>query len=125
MITVGTLATYRYAIYKGHDEAIVRTMVFTVLIAANIILRLVNRSFHYSILTTIRYKNNLILLIISITTVITALLLYVKPLTQFFLFEQPTLAQLGISIGIGFVCTIWYEGVKGFKFFFNKGKVVK
>ena len=125
MITVGTLVTYQYAIYKGYDEAIVRTMVFTVLIAANIILTLVNRSFHYYILTTIRYKNNLVLLIISITTAITALLLYVKPLTQFFLFEQLTLAQLGFSIGIGFVCTIWYEGVKGFKFFFNKGKVVK
>lgn len=125
MITVGTLVTYQYAIYKGYDEAIVRTMVFTVLIAANIILTLVNRSFHYSILTTIRYKNNLVLLIIGITTVITALLLYVKPLTEFFLFEQPTLAQLGISIGIGFVCTIWYEGVKGLKFLLNKGKVAK
>lgn len=60
---------------------------FTVLIAANIFLTLVNRSFYYSIITTTKYKNNLVLLIISITLVISELLLYVKPLTQFFAFQ--------------------------------------
>ncbi len=114
-ITSGTLFTYQYAIRNGYNEAIVRTMVFTVLISANIFLTLVNRSFYYSILTTLRYKNNLVLLIIAITTSITALLLYVKPLTKFFLFEQLTFVQLGISIGIGFVSTVWYEAIKGLK----------
>jgi len=120
MITVGTLITYQLAIYKGYDEAIVRTMVFTVLITANIFLTLVNRSFHYVILTTLKYKNNLVLLIICLTVSITVLLLYVQPLTQFFLFKQPTLAQLGISVGIGFLSTIWYEGVKVLKINDNK-----
>jgi len=119
MITAGTLFTYQYAIYNGYDEPIVRTMVFIVLISANIFLTLVNRSFHYSILTTLRYKNNLVLLIIGITISITALLLYVQPLSHFFLFRQPTLAQLGIAVGIGFVSTIWYEGVKAYKLLFN------
>ena len=119
MITAGTLFTYQYAICNGYDEPIVRTMVFIVLISANIFLTLVNRSFHYSILTTLRYKNNLVLLIIGITISITALLLYVQPLSHFFLFRQPTLAQLGIAVGISFVSTIWYEGVKAYKLLFN------
>ncbi len=112
MITAGTLITYQYAVYQGFNEAITRTMVFTVLIAANIFLTLVNRSFYYSIITTTRYKNNLVVLIISITVGICALLFYVKPLSNFFKFETLNLYQLSISVAIGFLCVIWYEGVK-------------
>lgn len=49
-ITVSTLFIYQYAVHQGLNEPITRTMVFTVLIAANIVLTLVNRSFYYSIL---------------------------------------------------------------------------
>ena len=112
MITAGTLIAYQYAVHQGFNEAITRTMVFTVLIAANIFLTLVNRSFYYSIITTFKYKNNLVLLIISITIGISGLLLYVKPLTQFFKFETLNLFQLAISVVIGFLCVIWYEVVK-------------
>lgn len=59
-------------------------MVFTCLIAANVMLTLVNRSFYYSLLTTIRYKNNLVLLIIGITLLISAALIYLRPLANFF-----------------------------------------
>src|SRR5690606_36451793 len=81
MITVGTLSTYQYAIFHKSDEAVTRTMVFIALITANIVLTLVNRSFHYSILTTLKYKNNLVALIILITVALTGLLLFVPPLT--------------------------------------------
>ena len=112
MITFGTLIAYQYAVHQGFNESITRTMVFTVLIVANIFLTLVNRSFYYSIITTMKYKNNLVLLIISITILISALLLYVKPMTQFFEFQSLNLSQLFISVGIGFLCVIWYEVVK-------------
>ena len=112
MITAGTLLCYQYAVRQGFSEAHTRTMVFTALIAANIFLTLVNRSFYYSIFTTLKYKNNLVLLIISITILITALLLYIKPLGDFFNFEQLNPIQLGISIAIGFLSVIWYEIIK-------------
>ena len=112
MITAGTLLCYQYAVQQGFNEAHTRTMVFTTLIAANIFLTLVNRSFYYSIFSTMKYKNNLVLLIISITILITALLLYIKPLSRFFKFEQLNLSQLLISIGIGFLSVTWYEIVK-------------
>lgn len=112
VITAGTLFIYQYAVHQGLNEPVTRTMVFTVLIAANIVLTLVNRSFYYSILTTVRYKNNLVLLIISITVLITCLLLYVKPLSNFFEFEALNFMQLSIAIATGFVSVIWYEGVK-------------
>ncbi len=112
MITTGTLLCYQYAVQQGLNEVHTRTMVFTTLIAANIFLTLVNRSFYYSIFTTMKYKNNLVLLIISITILITALLLYIKPLSDFFKFERLDFDQSGISIAIGFLSVVWYELIK-------------
>ena len=112
VITAGTLCAYQYSVYQAFDEAHTRTMVFTVLIAANIFLTLVNRSFYYSIFTTLRYKNNMVLLIIAITIAITGLLLFVPPLTSFFEFKTLSISQLLTCIGIGFISVIWYELVK-------------
>lgn len=111
-ITLGTLAVYQYSVAQGLNESLTRTMVFTVLITANIFLTLVNRSFYYSFLTTLRYKNNLVLLIIAITISITGLLLFVPALTSFFEFESLTIPQLATCIGIGFTAVMWYELVK-------------
>lgn len=112
MITAGTLTAYQYAVQQGLNESTTRSMVFTTLIAANILLTLVNRSFYYSIFTTLTYKNNLVLLITAITIAITALLLYVKPLAVFFKFEKLDVQLVLVSIGIGFLSVIWFEGIK-------------
>ena len=92
--------------------SITRTMVFTGLITANIFLTLVNRSFFYSIIATMKYKNNLVLIIVSITIALTALVLYIKPMALFFKFEQLNVLQLLISIVAGFISVIWYEVIK-------------
>jgi P-type Ca2+ transporter type 2C len=112
MITIGTLFLYQYAVYIGYNEAITRTMVFVVLVTANVFLTLVNRSFYYSIFTTFGYKNNLVGIIIGITIFVTSLLLYVQPLTLFFNFEQLNFYQLIIAIGTGTISVLWYELVK-------------
>jgi Ca2+-transporting ATPase len=111
-ITVGTLSVYQYAVASDYNEAITRTMVFTVLITANIFLTLINRSFYYSILTTLKYKNNLVLFIVFITIVLVGLIIYIKPLSAFFEFETLNSSQLLISIAIGFISVFWYEIVK-------------
>jgi Ca2+-transporting ATPase len=115
MITLGVLLVYQYAVKQNFSEALTRSMVFTCLIAANILLTLVNRSFYYSLLTTVKYKNNLILLIICLTVMITGLLLYIQPLANFFGFKPLSAFQLIISISVGFVSVLWYELVKVFK----------
>ena len=115
MITTGTLGVYQYAVQQGLDESTTRTMVFSVLIAANIFLTLVNRSFYYSIITTIKYKNDLVPLIIGITMLISALLLFVKPLAQFFEFEPLSVSQVILCISAGFLSVIWFEVVKWLK----------
>ena len=115
VITVGTLGVYQYGVYVGLNEASTRTLVFTNLIVANIFLMLVNRSFYYSVLTTLRYKNNLVLLMILITVALTSTLLFIQPLSAFFDFELITVGQLAVSAGVGIIATVWFEGVKWVK----------
>ena len=114
-ITAGTLTVYQLAVSNYFNENTTRAMVFTTLIAANIFLTLVNRSFYFSALTTLKYKNNLVGLIIGITVALTGVLLYIDPFTAFFQFESLTGDQLWTSIGIGIISVIWYELVKMIK----------
>lgn len=114
LITAGTIFMYQFSVMNGYDEALTRTMVFTVLITANIFLTLINRSFYFSIFTTLKYKNNMVYYIIFITISLVSLILFVKPLTNFFEFEKLDLFQLLIAFGTGFVSVIWFEIVKIF-----------
>lgn len=111
-ITAGALGVYQYAVINQFSIDAVRTMVFTVMITANIFLTLINRSFVFSIFTTLRYKNNLVYLIIGITILISSLLLLVPVLSRFFEFQILTAAQLALSIAVGFGSVIWIEVVK-------------
>jgi len=115
IITVGALTAYQYSVSSGYSENTTRTMVFMVLIVANIFLTLVNRSFYYSIFTTLKYKNNLVPIIIGLTITLSWTLLYVPVLTRFFEFERLTIPQLGTTIVIGAISVLWYEIVKVIK----------
>ena len=109
IITAGTLLGYYYSVQNKFDEALTRTIVFTILISANIFLTLVNRSFHHSIFKTIYYKNKMVLIVILSTIILTALLLYVPSITTFFTFKQLLFNQLLIAVVIGFMSVIWVE----------------
>lgn len=115
VITVGILSIYQYSVHNHYDEALTRTMVFTVLIGANIFLTLVNRSFYYSMLTTLRYKNNMVMYIIIITITIMILILYLQPLTTFFEFKTLNFKQLLSCTTLSFVIVAWFEIVKMIK----------
>ncbi|MEK8180068.1 cation-translocating P-type ATPase [Flavobacterium buctense] len=115
VITLGLLFVYQYCLYNGLTENATRTRIFITLIASNVFLTLANRSFYYSIFTTIRYKNNLVLLIIGVTIVMTSLLLFVPVFAKFFLFERIESVQIGFSILVGFISVMWIEIYKLFK----------
>jgi Ca2+-transporting ATPase len=115
VITLGLLFIYRYCIENDCTEGTTRTVVFLTLIASNVFLTLSNRSFYFSILTTLRYKNNLVLTIIGITIGITALLLFVPVFAAFFMFETVSLQQIGLSILVGGIAVLWIELYKTVK----------
>ncbi len=115
VITAGVLLMYGYAVQSGYSETMTRTMVFTVLISANIFLTLVNRSFYFSMLDTLRYKNPLVPLIIFVSVAITALILFYPPLRHIFDLEVLPIEILGLCILTGAASAIWYEVVKLYK----------
>jgi Ca2+-transporting ATPase len=122
MITAGCMFTYLWAIKNGADEPSTRTMVFLCLISANIFLTLVNRSFYYSILTTLGFKNNLVIWIIGITLAITAALIYIPVFSHFFEFQVLDIRQTLVAGLIGFVSVIWFEFIKWYQRLNNKHK---
>ncbi|HEY9000727.1 MAG TPA: cation-translocating P-type ATPase [Mucilaginibacter sp.] len=111
-ITLGTLTVYQLSVAKGYTEITTRSMVFLTLITANIFLTLVNRSFHYSVITTLKSRNYMVPVIILITIVITTGLFLIKSLATFFGLGTLNPLQLFISAGVGFTSVIWYEVVK-------------
>jgi Ca2+-transporting ATPase len=115
VITLGLLFVYNYCVDEGFSEKYTRTTVFLTLIMSNIFLTLENRSFYYSVFTTLCYKNNLVLMIIGITIGITSLLLFVPVFSNFFLFEKVDKAQIGLSVLVGFLSVMWIEIYKLFK----------
>jgi len=115
VITLGLLFIYQYCVRENCTESVTRTVVFLTLIASNIFLTLANRSFYYSIFTTLRYKNNLVLIIIGTTVLITSLLLFVPIFSHFFMFDTVSALQIGLSVLVGFVSVMWVEIYKGFK----------
>lgn len=115
VITVGLLFVYQYCVATNCSESATRTVVFLTLISSNIFLTLTNRSFYYSIFTTLKYKNNLVLMIISVTILITASLLFVPLFAAFFEFERVSEFQIGLSILVGLISVLWIEIYKGFK----------
>lgn len=115
VISLCMLALYRYAVSMQSDLPTTRSMVFTALIFANITLTLVNRSFFYSIITTLRYKNNLVPLIIGLTIMLLMAALYLAPVSRFFGFTSLNFPVLLISAGLGLISVIWYELVKWYQ----------
>jgi Ca2+-transporting ATPase len=115
VITIATLSVYVGCVAHQMSEEGTRTMIFCTLVAANIFLTLENRSAYYSCFTTLKYKNNLVGIIILITVAVTALLLLINPLSRFFQFEHLSALQLIISIAAAFVAVFWLEVVKAFK----------
>ncbi|MBP6732660.1 MAG: cation-translocating P-type ATPase [Chitinophagales bacterium] len=120
VITAGTMGIYQYAVLNGHTENFTRTMLFTTLVVANIFLTLVNRSFYYSVFTSLTYKNNLLIIVLSVTVVLLGCLLYIPFMRNFFKFELLGAAPIGIATATAFVSVMWFEVYKLIKRLTNK-----
>ena len=112
VITLGTLGTYQLAVQQGHPEELVRAMVFSTLVVANIGLTLVNRSFTASVFITYGYNNQLLRAILLLTIGLLAALLYVPLFRDFFDLASLSPAQLGIASTIGLASVAWFEVYK-------------
>lgn len=115
VITLGVLIVYRYCVNAGYGESLTRTMTFLTLISSNVFLTLNNRSFYFSVVETLRYKNPLVPVIIAITVSLSAAILAIPALRSFFGFETLNGIQIMIAFAAGLISVMWYEVVKWIK----------
>src|SRR5688572_9177588 len=112
MITLGILFIYRYSVYSGNDESQTRTMVFMTLVTSNIFLTHVNRSFFYSVITSMREKNMLVWWITGITIIMLYLILFIPFARSFFQLTIPSFQSILICIITALFSVGWLEGWK-------------
>ena len=112
MITAGVLFAYQLTVRNGGDEVSTRTMVFTTLILANILLSLVNRSFYYSVFDSFKFKNRLFPFIILTTLALLFAILYIPIFARFFHVSGLSIRELGVSFMIAAASVLWFEVYK-------------
>ena len=97
---------------SGETEGTVRTVIFTTLVFSNVFLTLANRSFYYSALHTLRYRNKLIPLILGISLAVLAVALTVVPVRSVFDFEPIRLELVVFALIAAFIGVFWIEILK-------------
>ncbi|WP_018617480.1 cation-translocating P-type ATPase [Segetibacter koreensis] len=98
-----------YYFMRQSDETTVRTVVFITLLFSNIFLTLVNRSFYFSIITTVRYKNNLVPVIIILTVLLIASSLYLPFGRELFNLHPLSIENLAACVMVALFSTCWVE----------------
>lgn len=109
VITLGILFVYQWTVQNGGNEQLTRTMVFTTLVFSNIILSLVNRSFYYSVFTSLKNKNNMMVFVNSLTVLLLGLIVYIHPIADFFAVMPLQINQILTCIAISSVSVLWIE----------------
>ncbi len=112
VITLACLGIGYFYMENNSNETLVRTTIYTTLIFSNLFLTLTNRSFYYSIFTTLQYRNKLIPLILSVSLFILFLSIYSEPVQQLFRFESLSPVDLIRCLIVAFGGVIWIEFYK-------------
>lgn len=115
VISLACLGPAFFFMQQGSTEAEVRTMVFITLLLSNIFLTLSNRSFTFPIWQTIAYKNRLVPLILLVTILFIALVLWVPYLRELFSLSPLTWNSFAVLAAAAAVGTLWIELVKVFR----------
>jgi Ca2+-transporting ATPase len=103
------LLIYCISVQKGFNEQLTRSMVFTTLVMANILLTLVNRSFYYSVFRTLRYKNKLLWIVVIITLLLLAMVLYIPSFSSFFRIEPLASIRVSLAVVTALISVLWIE----------------
>lgn len=112
MITAGCLILGFLAIRTGNSEEHTRTIIFTTLILSNVLLTLVNRSFYLGMLRTLRYRNRLVPVILTISLAILVASMYIPQAASLFRFEPIDPTDWLICAMVAAASVLWIEVYK-------------
>jgi len=108
-ITAGIFVMYHFAISLGKDETTTRSFVFMTMLFSNIFLTLANRSFEYTIVKTIFYRNHLLWVMIGISAALALAVLLVPFLREVFQLGPLRLGEVGFCLLAAIVSVGWFE----------------
>lgn len=114
-ITLGILFAYQWAVTGGSDEVNTRSIVFSTLVFANVFLSLVNRSFVYSVLESLKNNNKLFPIFLSASIVLLLAILYIPAFASFFQVRAINFQELTVCLFIAFTSVMWVELYKWVK----------
>ncbi|WP_188548018.1 cation-translocating P-type ATPase [Hymenobacter qilianensis] len=121
IIAAGVLGVAAYALMQGYSEPLTRTLTFTTLVLANVLLTLVSRSRHHTLRRSLHYHNPLLPAMLALTLVLLALCLTVPALQQLFQLQSLTWLQLVTCAGVAALSTGWFEVYKALRSPESKG----
>ena len=109
-----TLAIYGITYNQGRGELEARSLAFVTLVIANLGLILSNRYWSKNIISSLRYKNSALYIIVTATLALLTLVITVPFLRDLFKFGTLHFDDLALCFGAGIGCIIWFETVKYF-----------
>ncbi len=112
IITLFCLGIGYYYMVMDYEDTFIRTMIYSILIFSNIFLTLVNRSFYYSVFTTFRYKNKLMIAVLLISLSFLVGSIYITPIRQIFGFSAISLSHFFMTAGLALCAVAWIEVYK-------------
>jgi len=115
IITAGCLIPAYIMMQMGSSEPLIRTTVYATLIFSNVLLTLTNRSFLHSLFFTLRYKNNLVPLVIVISISLLFAIIYIEPVQTLFKFESLSFLNIIYCLLTACIAVLWVEVYKHFK----------
>ena len=89
-----------------------RAFTFCTLVSANLALIFSNRSGSASLWSSLRVPNRTLWLVVGVTLVILALVLYLPPLTRLFHFAALAPSAVILALAVGLPSVLWFEAIK-------------
>ncbi len=109
-VLAATVAVYLWAVLDGMSHDVVRSVTFAALVAGNLALILVNRSWRLPVWRTFRERRNGTLKwILGGAALLLVVVLSVPGLRRAFSFGAITPAEWCVAIAAGFVAVAWFE----------------
>jgi Ca2+-transporting ATPase len=116
MIAAGVLGLYYYYMNRGLGLEQTRTVVFTTLILANILLTFVNRSFTQTIRYTKNYTNNLAPFVVIISLAFLAAIHFIPAMRNLFQLKVISIELFIVSLVTACISVLWFELYKAARF---------
>jgi P-type Ca2+ transporter type 2C len=114
-IAIAVLVMYQYAVQLGLPEETVRSFVFVTLVSANLFLALAYRSFDYTFIHTLRYKNRSMPLILAISVLMLLSVTYLPPVAGLFRMSPLSAYHFMLCCIAGLLSILWFEVWKAAK----------